>query len=115
LFNSVQKFTCDTLENGFTISINQALESIHPVNKDRFNHFDGETCQNFIHYFLQFISVQAGLSANRKRKVEWCNIRAMQWLRRAFESGNIQFLLDCPCWVNQQSRIGVFLEFGCIF
>jgi hypothetical protein len=40
LFNSVQKFTCDILGNVTTISINQALESIHPVDKDRFDHFD---------------------------------------------------------------------------
>jgi hypothetical protein len=31
------------------------LESIHPVDKDRFDHFDYETCQNFIRYFIKFI------------------------------------------------------------
>jgi hypothetical protein len=40
LFNSVQKFRRDILGNVVTISINQALKSIHPVDKDRFNHFD---------------------------------------------------------------------------
>jgi hypothetical protein len=40
LFNSVQKFTRDILGNVVTISINEALESIHPVNKDGFDHFD---------------------------------------------------------------------------
>jgi hypothetical protein len=40
LFNSVQKFTYDILGNVVTISINQALQSIHPVDKDRFNHVD---------------------------------------------------------------------------
>jgi hypothetical protein len=40
LFNSVQKFTCGILEKAVTISINQVLESIHPVDKDRFDHFD---------------------------------------------------------------------------
>jgi hypothetical protein len=40
LLNSVQKFTCDILRNVVTISINQALESIHPVDKDRFDYFD---------------------------------------------------------------------------
>jgi hypothetical protein len=40
LFNSVQKFTCDIVGNTVIISINQALESIRPVDKDRFDHFD---------------------------------------------------------------------------
>jgi hypothetical protein len=40
LFYSVQNFTYDILGNAGTISINQALESIHPINKDRFHHFD---------------------------------------------------------------------------
>jgi hypothetical protein len=40
LFDSVQKFTWDVLGNGITISINQALGLIHPIDKDRFDHFD---------------------------------------------------------------------------
>jgi hypothetical protein len=40
LFNLVQKFICDMSGNVVTISINQALESIHPVDKNRFDHFD---------------------------------------------------------------------------
>jgi hypothetical protein len=40
LFKSVQKVTYDILGNVVTISINQALESIHPVDKDRVDHFD---------------------------------------------------------------------------
>jgi hypothetical protein len=40
LFNSVQKFTGDILGNVVAISINQALEPIHPADKDRFDHFD---------------------------------------------------------------------------
>jgi hypothetical protein len=40
LLNSVQKFTCDILGNVATIFINQVLESIHPVEKNRFDHFD---------------------------------------------------------------------------
>jgi hypothetical protein len=51
LFNSVQKLIYDIVGNIVTISINQALESIYPVDKDRFDHFDWETCQNSIHYF----------------------------------------------------------------
>jgi hypothetical protein len=52
---------------------------------------------HFPHYIL---SGQAGSSANRKAKAGWCNIRAIRWLRHAFESGNIQFLFGCPCRVN---------------
>jgi hypothetical protein len=37
---AIVQFTCDILGNVVTISINQALESIHPVDKDRFDHFD---------------------------------------------------------------------------
>jgi hypothetical protein len=40
LFDSVQKLTYDIFGNVVTISINQALEPIHPVDKDRFDHFD---------------------------------------------------------------------------
>jgi hypothetical protein len=40
IVDSVQKFTCDIFGNVITISINQALESIHPVDKDHFHHFD---------------------------------------------------------------------------
>jgi hypothetical protein len=40
IVNSVQKFICDILGNVVTISINQALESIHPVDKNRFDHLD---------------------------------------------------------------------------
>jgi hypothetical protein len=49
------------------------------------------------------------------------NIRATRWLRRAFESEKIQFLLGCPCRVsciihmNQSQGFASFLEFGCIF
>jgi hypothetical protein len=39
-FNSVQKFACDIVGNIVTISINQALKSIYPVDKDHFDHFD---------------------------------------------------------------------------
>jgi hypothetical protein len=52
LFNSVQKFTFDVLGKVVAIFINYTLESIRPVDKDRFDHFDWETCQNFIHYFI---------------------------------------------------------------
>jgi hypothetical protein len=55
LFNSVQKSTCDLLGNATIISINQALESIHLFDKFRFDHFDLETCQKHIHYFIRFI------------------------------------------------------------
>jgi hypothetical protein len=40
LFSSVQKFTCDISGKETTISINHVLELIHPVDKDRFDHFD---------------------------------------------------------------------------
>jgi hypothetical protein len=46
-----------------------------------------------IHLHHCVFSVQAEFSPNRKEKVGWCNIRAIHWLWRAFESGNIQFLL----------------------
>jgi hypothetical protein len=36
----VQNFTDDILGNVITISINQVLESIHPVDKERFDRFD---------------------------------------------------------------------------
>jgi hypothetical protein len=52
LFNVVQKFSSDILGNVVTISGNQALESIHPADKDRFDHFGWGTCQNFIHDFI---------------------------------------------------------------
>jgi hypothetical protein len=40
LFNSVQKFTRDISGNVVAISVNQALELIHPVDKDRFDRLD---------------------------------------------------------------------------
>jgi hypothetical protein len=55
---------------------------------------------HIIHLPHYILSVQAGLSANRKEKIGWCNIRAMWWLWCAFESRNIQLLLGCPCRVN---------------
>jgi hypothetical protein len=44
---------------------------------------------DIIHLPYHILSVQAGFSANRKENIEWCNIRAIQWLWHAFESGNI--------------------------
>jgi hypothetical protein len=52
LLNSVQKSTCDIWWNIVTISINQALESIHPVDKGSSDHFGQATCQKFIHDFI---------------------------------------------------------------
>jgi hypothetical protein len=47
---------------------------------------------------------------------------ALRLLRRAFESGNIQFLLGgpgrvnpCIVHMNQNEGLASFLEFGCIF
>jgi hypothetical protein len=40
IVNSVQKVIRDILGNVVTISINQALDSIRPVDKDRSDHFD---------------------------------------------------------------------------
>jgi hypothetical protein len=56
--------------------------------------------RHIIHLLHYILSDQAGFSANRKEKVGWCTILAIGWLRRAFESGNIQFPLGCPCHVN---------------
>jgi hypothetical protein len=72
LFSSVQKFICDILGNGVAISINQALESIHPVDKTvsiisikRPVKISSTTSHNsFPHDIL---SVQAGFSDNRKK------------------------------------------------
>jgi hypothetical protein len=68
-----------------------------------------------IHLCHYILSVRAGFSARRKGKVGWRNIRAIRWLRLAFELENIQFLLGCPCCVNpcifhmsQSQRFAVF-------
>jgi hypothetical protein len=110
LFNSVQKFICDTLENVVTIFINQALKSPsrqRPFRSFRlFQIFRLRDLSNFhpllhlIHLPHCILCVDAGFSANRTEKVGWWDIRVIRWLRPAFESGNIQFLLGCPCRVN---------------
>jgi hypothetical protein len=64
-----------TILNVFTksnISTNQALQSIRPVDKDRFDHFDREACQNplfnIIHLPRYILSLQAGFFSQPKRK-----------------------------------------------
>jgi hypothetical protein len=106
LFNSVQQFTCDILGKVITI-FHQSSVGVNSSSRQRpLRSFrlrilsKSHPLLPIIHHPHYILSAQAGFSANRKEKVGWCNMLAILWLRGAFESGNVQFLLDRPCRVN---------------